>query len=371
MENLEETVSTLRFGIRAKRIKNNAIANKSMTLQELHMKMQALRGQIEMLSNENRSLKQELATRDEITGKQGNSVESIRYLKQSLREKDSMLAAEKLKTTSLTHALEETKDKLALTKKSWQDMKQYGEELLVQLSQAEEQQLALQTSIVYEKANAQATSSDRGADDSSDLSSGQELQALRATVANEMELLENWRSELYAWKVEIEEEQQTANDDYARRKAEFEQEKGEWEQRLQERERALGDKAHNIETKMNECSISARKLEKEQKLFKIKEKQFKKDQANINVLMETHANKMKQFESEKKDHLEEVEEKKDITRSLTLIINPCAKSWTKNGISRLPMKSGETISWNGAARLPKNTRKRPSTTMQKKKPYEP
>ena len=52
MENLEETVSTLRFGIRAKRIKNNAIANKSMTLQELHMKMQALRGQVEMLSNE-------------------------------------------------------------------------------------------------------------------------------------------------------------------------------------------------------------------------------------------------------------------------------------------------------------------------------
>ena len=180
----------------------------------------------------------------------------------------SQLAAEKLKTTSLTHALEETKDKLALTKKSWQDMKQYGEELLVQLSQAEEQQLALQTSIVYEKANAQATSSDCGADDSSDLSSGQELQALRATVANEMELLENWRSELYAWKVEIEEEQQTANDDYARRKAGFDQEKGEWEQRLQERERALRDKAHNIETKMNECSISARKLEKEQK-FKL------------------------------------------------------------------------------------------------------
>ena len=60
---------------------------------------------------------------------------------------------------------------------------------------------------------------------------------------------------------------------------------------------------------MNECSISARKLEKEQKLFKIKEKQFKKIE-NINVLMETHANKMKQFESEKKDHLEEVEEKK-------------------------------------------------------------
>ena len=134
-----------------------------------------------------------------------------------------MLAAEKLKTTSLAHALEETKDKLALTKKSWQDMKQYGEELLVQLSQAEEQQLALQTSIVYEKSNAQAKSSDGGA---SDLSSGQELQALRATVANEMELLENWRSELYAWKVEIEEEQQTANDDYARRKAGFDQEKG-------------------------------------------------------------------------------------------------------------------------------------------------
>ena len=102
-------------------------------------------------------------------------------------------------------------------------MKQYGEELLVQLSQAEEQQLALQTSIVYEKSNAQAKSSDGGA---SDLSSGQELQALRATVANEMELLENWRSELYAWKVEIEEEQQTANDDYARRKAGFDQEKG-------------------------------------------------------------------------------------------------------------------------------------------------
>ena len=28
---------------------------------------------------------------------------------------------------------------------------------------------------------------------------------------------------------------------------------------------------------MNECSISGRKLEREQKLFKIKEKQFKKD----------------------------------------------------------------------------------------------
>ena len=72
-------------------------------------------------------------------------------------------------------------------------MKQYGEELLVQLSQAEEQQLALQTSIVYEKSNAQAKSSDGGA---SDLSSGQELQALRAT-GDEMELLENWLSELY------------------------------------------------------------------------------------------------------------------------------------------------------------------------------
>ena len=190
MENLEETVSTLRFGIRAKRIKNNAIANKSMTLQELHMKMQALRGQVEMLSNENSSLKQELAAREQITGKQGNSVESIRYLKQSLREKDSMLAAEKLKTTSLTHALEETKDKLALTKKSWQDMKQYGEELLVQLSQAEEQQLALQTSIVYEKANAQATSSDCGADDSSDLS-----------VAKSFKLcVQRWRMKWNSWR---------------------------------------------------------------------------------------------------------------------------------------------------------------------------
>ena len=48
-----------------------------------------------------------------------------------------------------------------------------------------------------------------------------------------------------------------ANDDYARRKAEFDQEKGSGNRGLKN-ERALGDKAHNIETRMNECSISGK-----------------------------------------------------------------------------------------------------------------
>ena len=72
MENLEETISTLRFGIRAKRIKNNAIANKSMTLQELHLKIRGLTSQVNALSNENSSLKRELTARNDIGNK--NSV---------------------------------------------------------------------------------------------------------------------------------------------------------------------------------------------------------------------------------------------------------------------------------------------------------
>ena len=52
------------------------------------------------------------------------------------------------------------------------------------------------------------------------------------------------------------------------------------------------------------------------KVIQDKGEAIQKDQANVNVLMETHANKMKQFESEKKDHLEEVEEKQRYYREL-------------------------------------------------------
>ena len=117
MENLEETVSTLRFGIRAK------THQKQCHCEQINDPPRAAHEDAGFKRPDRNAFKRKqqpqagACYQGEITGKQGNSIESIRYLKQSLREKDSMLAAEKLKTTSLAHALEETKDKLALNQK--------------------------------------------------------------------------------------------------------------------------------------------------------------------------------------------------------------------------------------------------------------
>ena len=316
MENLEETISTLRFGIRAKRIKNNAIANKSMTLQELHLKIRGLTSQVNALSNENSSLKRELTARNDIGNEGNNNLETVRYLKQTVREKDSLLAAEKLKTSSLEHSLAETKEKLKLTEESWKEMKNYGEELLVQLSQAEEQQLALQTSIVYDEKKVGGDentsinmSNDGESSDNNFTKSETELQALRATISNEMELLDNWRSELYAWKIEIDDEQEKINETYLKQKYEFDMEKKRFEEQKEGLKRALQDEKIILEKEKNEYLIQSRKLTKDQKMFKIKEKQFKKDQMEAKILVETHEKQITAFEMEKKDYLIDNEQK--------------------------------------------------------------
>ena len=316
MENLEETISTLRFGIRAKRIKNNAIANKSMTLQELHLKIRGLTSQVNALSNENSSLKRELTARNDIENEGNNNLETVRYLKQTVREKDSLLAAEKLKTSSLEHSLAETKEKLKLTEESWKEMKNYGEELLVQLSQAEEQQLALQTSIVYDEKKVGGDentsinmSNDGESSDNNSTKSETELQALRATISNEMELLDNWRSELYAWKTEIDDEQEKINETYLKQKYEFDMEKKRFEEQKEGLKRALQDEKIILEKEKNEYLIQSRKLTKDQKMFKIKEKQFKKDQMEAKILVETHEKQITAFEMEKKDYLIDNEQK--------------------------------------------------------------
>ena len=205
-------------------------------------------------------------------------------MKQTVREKDSLLAAEKLKTSSLEHSLAETKEKLKLTEESWKEMKNYGEELLVQLSQAEEQQLALQTSIVYDEKKVGGDentsinmSNDGESSDNNFTKSETELQALRATISNEMELLDNWRSELYAWKTEIDDEQEKINETYLKQKYEFDMEKKRFEEQKEGLKRALQDEKIILEKEKNEYLIQSRKLTKDQKMFKIKEKQFKKD----------------------------------------------------------------------------------------------
>ena len=230
MENLEETVSTFRFGVRAKRIQNNAHANKSMTLHELHSQIQVLTMRIHGLEKENRELKQELQHRSMGTISSSNdSEELIRRLRQDLREKDSACSAQKLAAESTGHKLKDAYEKLAVVEASWKDMQTYSSQLLDQLNDAEEKQLALQAALA---GNVQMPQSTPGGTDllvtalecedltlsGSDLKTPSilveemaKIEAVRATLNNETELLENWRSELFAWKARMDEKYSDLN----------------------------------------------------------------------------------------------------------------------------------------------------------------
>ena len=92
-------------------------------------------------------------------------------------------------------------------------------------------------------------------------------------------------------------------------KYEFDMEKKRFEEQKEGLKRALQDEKIILEKEKNEYLIQSRKLTKDQKMFKIKEKQFKKDQMEAKILVETHEKQITAFEMEKKDYLIDNEQK--------------------------------------------------------------
>jgi kinesin family protein 5 len=199
MENLEETISTFRFGVRAKRIQNKARANKSMTLQELHLKLQILTQEVSSLKKENKALKKEMGERPQ-EGSDASDVLAI--LRNEVREKDSAFSAQKIAAESTGHKLKEANEKLAVLEASWKDMQTYSAQLLEQLNDADEQQVKLEEALAHS-----SSKNDEGAaSEEARRAEEEELKAIAATVARDTEELEAWRTELFAWKAQTKKE---------------------------------------------------------------------------------------------------------------------------------------------------------------------
>jgi len=179
-ENKEETMTSLRFGQRAKRIQCSASVNKSGGgLAELKRAVQLLQNQVTLLESENKLLKQGGGMKGEQQGEQkdGNNNTNMESTSATLQAKSSECEALRLQLDSAQHTLKERDATVVTLEFAKQEVQTYSETLLAQLNEVENRQTAAASMIA---------------------SNDEQVEAAREAVASEEERLRLWESELHA-----------------------------------------------------------------------------------------------------------------------------------------------------------------------------
>lgn len=131
-ENKEETISTLRFGTRAKRIQCSASVNKSGGgLAELQNAVQLLTHQVSVLRKENRSLKNSSSS---------SSNGNLPKVELQLQAKASYCESLRIQLDSMQHTMKEREATITTLETTKKEITIYSETLLSQLNEIESRQ---------------------------------------------------------------------------------------------------------------------------------------------------------------------------------------------------------------------------------------
>ena len=175
-ENKDETISTLRFGTRAKRIQCSASVNKSGGgLAELKNAVQLLTHQVSVLRKENKSLKNSSSSSN------GNNPKVELQLQAKASECESL----RIQLDSIQHTMKEREATITTLKTTQKEITIYSETLLSQLNEIESRQTT--------------TASIMSSQD-------EQVEAARAAVKSEEERLWRWEAELHTF---LEKQQQS------------------------------------------------------------------------------------------------------------------------------------------------------------------
>jgi len=176
-ENKEETISTLRFGTRAKRIQCSASVNKSGGgLAELQNAVQLLTHQVSVLRKENRSLKNSSSS---------SSNGNLPKVELQLQAKASYCESLRIQLDSMQHTMKEREATITTLETTKKEITIYSETLLSQLNEIESRQTT--------------TASIMSSQD-------EQVEAARAAVKSEEERLWRWEAELHTF---LEKQQQS------------------------------------------------------------------------------------------------------------------------------------------------------------------
>ena len=181
-ENRDETMSTLRFGQRAKRIQCAASVNKSGGgMFELKEAVARLQAEVDRLSQENNELKLSKASGGDNQAMMSSG--GAGTLTAELEAKTSECEAMSVRIDSTLHTLKEREATIMTLSVAKKEIQSYSEELLAQLNEAERRSTAA--------ASLGATKDVR-------------VEAARDAIAAEEERLQCWEAEMHAERVERE-----------------------------------------------------------------------------------------------------------------------------------------------------------------------
>ena len=237
-KNEDETLSTLRFGSRAKRIQCVAKLNRvGGALSDLKRSVALLTARVELLSKENAVLKQQSAQQHQqqqqqlqpsqeegVGGGGGESKQSGNNIVDASSSSAAECEALKLQLSSVQHKLSEATASVDALSSSKSEIQKYADTLLEQLNDAEEKS-SNQASLMTTK--------------------DEQLLAAREAVAQERERLRDWESELSAQREASYEKVLALETSAAKR-----------ERMLEERERELHEREQDVEVKQATIMVS-------------------------------------------------------------------------------------------------------------------
>jgi len=255
-ENKDETMSTLRFGQRAKRIQCAASMNKvGGGLSELKKAVEQLKNRVLELEKENSHLRmnqnQNTSTGETKTtsSNDNNNNNNNNTNVAELQAKESENAALKVQLASIRHTLTERDASIATLETSKKEVQNYSQTLLTQLNEAERKQTN-SASMVASK------------DD--------QLVAARQAVAVEQERLSGWEAELSAnrknWNLresKREEEMEEREHEVLEREKELSQNVEHRSKKEEELEEIYQQKSQSFNNRMNDTEERIKRRETE------------------------------------------------------------------------------------------------------------
>ena len=265
-ENKDETMSTLRFGQRAKRIQCAASMNKSGGgMSELKAAVDALKKTVAKLERENKVLR-------------GGGETKKQNIKEVLPAKESEIAALRVQLASAHHTLSERDATIATLETSKKEVQIYSETLLAQLNDAERKSTTTASLLASED---------------------EKLEAARAAVESERERLNGWEAELAARRGKRQTRDAERELDLERREHELlEREREVSNQRKNEETRSTYDLVEEYELKTSEMNTRMKEADDRMKRRESEVEELRTELQNTRTRMESESERVLEREKE-------------------------------------------------------------------------